>query len=140
MINCSFPYSICISYRDIEASTSIIEQLKGGARGGGGKSGGVDPLQKSILQLRAELQESQRRRKELEEDLRDARENAEEKAEELSQLIAQTREYEAGRERPTFSRSLFPSLNFPFFPFHPLPPSIGRRKRVQNEPIKPAWM
>ena len=85
--------SICISFRDIEASTSIIEQLKGK-----GKSGhGADPLQKSLLQLRAELQESQRRRRELEEDLRDARENAEEKAEELSQLIAQTREYEAGR-------------------------------------------
>ena len=82
------------TYRDIEASTSIIEQLKGKKSGGG-----VDPLQKSILQLRAELQESQRRRKDLEEDLRDARENAEEKSEELSQLIAQTVEYESGRGR-----------------------------------------
>ena len=81
--------------RDIEASASIIEQLKGGARG---KSGGVDPLQKSIMQLRAELQESQQRRRDLEEDLRDARENAEEKTEELSQLIAQTVEYESGRD------------------------------------------
>ena len=113
--------------------------MKGGARG---KSGGVDPLQKSILQLRAELQESQRRRKELEEDLRDARENAEEKAEELSQLIAQTREYEAGRTRRTFSKPFVTSLNLPFsFGLSSLPtPSIGRRKRVQNEPIKPAWM
>ena len=48
------------------------------------------------MQLRAELKESEERRKELEKDLRYARENAEEKAEELSQLIAQTMEYESG--------------------------------------------
>ena len=108
---------------------------------GKGKSGhGVDPLQKSILQLRAELQESQRRRKELEEDLRDARENAEEKAEELSQLIAQTREYEAGRKGKTdFFEVTLSFFELSFLSFSPTP-SIGRRKRVQNEPVKPAWM
>ena len=69
--------------------------MKGGSRG----KSGVDPQERSILQLRAELKESEDRRKELEKDLRYARENAEEKTEELSQLIAQTMEYESGEKQ-----------------------------------------
>ena len=41
--------------KEIEASATLIEQLKGGA--GGGKAGG-DPLQKSLLTVRAQLLEA----------------------------------------------------------------------------------
>ncbi len=78
-------------HRDIESSTAIIEHLKGGKKGSG-----IDPLQKSILQLRGELQEAKHRIKDLEEDLKEATENATDKAEELSDLIARMREYESG--------------------------------------------
>ena len=40
--------------KEIEASATLIEQLKGG---GGGKAGG-DPLQKSLLTVRAQLLEA----------------------------------------------------------------------------------
>ncbi len=76
--------------REMEASTRIIEELKGT------RKGGKDPMQTSILKLRANLVESETRISALEDDLREAGEAAVEKAEEVSELAARLRALERG--------------------------------------------
>ena len=71
----------------------MIESLKGG------KKSGIDPLQKSLLQVRGDLHKAKQRIEDLEADLREAEEAAHDKAEELSEVIARIRKYEKGKQQ-----------------------------------------
>ena len=70
----------------------VIEELKGS----GSKKDGADPIQKSLMNLRAQLYESQQKVEDLKEQLQEAEESAKDKAEELSDTITKLRKYESG--------------------------------------------
>ena len=76
--------------RDLESSASLIEELKGS------KKEGVDPMQKTLLKVRSELYESQKKVSDLKEQLQEAEESAKYKSEELSDAIVKLRKYETG--------------------------------------------
>ena len=78
--------------RELESSAVIIEELKGV----GSKKDGVDPTQKSLINVRAQLYESQQKVEDLKEQLMEAEESAKDKAEELSDTITKLRKYESG--------------------------------------------
>ena len=76
--------------RDLESSATLIEELKGS------KKEGVDPMQKTLLKVRSELYESQKKAAEIKEQLQEAEESAKYKSEELSDAIVKLRKYETG--------------------------------------------
>ena len=61
-------------YREIESSAALIESLTTSKQKGG--KGGVDPLQKSLLNVKGQLQKSEERCQDLSESLKEAEEAA----------------------------------------------------------------
>ena len=76
---------------ELEASAHIIEELKGS-----GRKGGPDPVQRSLLSVRAQLHEASQQVAELKEQVAEAEEAARDKTEELSDAITKLRQYEEG--------------------------------------------
>ena len=72
-------------------SAALIEDIKGPR-----KDGGVDPLEKSVLNLRCDLHKAEKRIGELEDELGDAVEIAQSKTEQLNETIEDLRRYEHG--------------------------------------------
>ena len=85
-------YVYLIMCRELESSAAIIEELKGS----GSKKDGVDPVQKSLMNVRSQLYESQQKVAELKDQVEEAEEAAKEKAEELSDAITKLRKFESG--------------------------------------------
>ena len=63
-----------IFHREIESSAALIESLTSAQQRGG--KGGVDPLQKSLLSVKGQLQKSEERCQDLSEALNEAEEAA----------------------------------------------------------------
>ena len=76
--------------KELEASAVLIEEMKGT------KKDGVDPMQKSLMNLRSQLYEAQQKIKDLKEQTQEAEESAKDKSEELSDAIIKLRKYETG--------------------------------------------
>ena len=76
--------------KDLESSALLIEELKGS------KKDGQDPLQKSLMKVRSELYEAQKKVTDLKEQAQEAEESAKYKSEELSDALAKLRRYETG--------------------------------------------
>ena len=83
-------------FREIESSAALIEGFTAASTKKGGK-GGVDPIQKSLINVRGQLQKAEEKNAELEENVKDAEDAAREKSEELSNVIRQLRAYEKGK-------------------------------------------
>ena len=58
----------------------------------------MDPIQKSLINVRGQLQKAEEKNAELEENVKDAEDAAREKSEELSNVIRQPRAYEKGKK------------------------------------------
>ena len=76
--------------KDLESSATLIEELKGT------KKDGVDPIQKSLMNVRSQLYEAEQKVKDLKEQVHEAEESAKDKSEELSDAITKLRRYETG--------------------------------------------
>ena len=74
-------------------STDIITELRGS------KSSGIDPIQKSLLQVRGELYKAEQTIEELKDEVKEVTEVAREKSDELSDTIARIRAYEKGNNK-----------------------------------------
>ena len=81
--------------RDLESSAKVIEELKS-TRHQGPRKKGVDPLEKSLIEVRAQLHKAELRSNQLEDEKNEAEEVARDKTEELSETIARLRAYEKG--------------------------------------------
>ncbi len=68
-------FLMIIIYREIESSATLIEGFTNAAKGGkGGKA--VDPVQKSLINVRGQLQKAEEKIKDLEDGLHEAEEAA----------------------------------------------------------------
>ena len=81
--------------RDLETSAKVIEELKS-TRHQGPRKKGVDPLEKSLIEVRAQLHKAELKSNQLEDEKNEAEEVARDKTEELSETIARLRAYEKG--------------------------------------------
>ena len=79
-------------FRDLESSAAIIEELKGNTN----KKDGIDPVQRSLMNVRTQLHEAQEKIQDLQEQVQEAEESAKDKSEELSDAITKLRQYEVG--------------------------------------------
>lgn len=85
----------CFKYfidRELEVSADLIERFKGQKS----KPGQKNPLEKSLIEIRAELVNAETRMKDMEEEMKEALETAEEKDKELTDAIIKIRAYEKG--------------------------------------------
>lgn len=79
--------------RELESSAKVIEDL---TRSGKGQQGGMDPLQRSLIEVRSQLHQAETKVKELQAEKTEAEEAAREKSEELLEALAGMRAYERG--------------------------------------------
>ena len=64
-----------IYFREIESSAALIESFTAASSKKGGKAG-VDPIQKSLINVRGQLQKAEEKIQELEENVKDAEDAA----------------------------------------------------------------
>ena len=62
-------------FREIESSATLIESFTAASSKKGGKAG-VDPIQKSLINVRGQLQKAEEKIQELEENVKDAEDAA----------------------------------------------------------------
>ena len=62
-------------FREIESSAALIESFTTASSKKGGKAG-VDPIQKSLINVRGQLQKAEEKNQELEENVKDAEDAA----------------------------------------------------------------